>query len=142
MSSARPCKRCGIKIEFLEGPNGRAIPVQRVRQVYLESAEKRGPAVIPVSARFPGAVGPYFVSHFETCPRGPTDADVIAAIDAAIDASTTEYRLVLRELMRASDAVIGQCDCIMDERGETKRHYYAVRDYVRDLIQEDGVDGT
>ncbi len=30
--------------------------------------------------------------------------------------------------LRAAQEVVGQCDCIMDEDGKTKRRYYKLRD--------------
>lgn len=60
----RPCKLCGMKIDFIEGPAGVAIPAQKIRTIYrlrpastsLEKFEQVEPA-------------DYYVSHFETCPN-------------------------------------------------------------------------
>ena len=60
--AARPCKACGMDIEFIEGPSGRDIPAQKIRTVYflvrgrLEKYESQGRV-------------PIYVSHFETCPQ-------------------------------------------------------------------------
>ena len=68
----RPCKGCGMTIEFLVGPNGKVIPVQRIRTVYSPNAEG---ALVNVSKLWEGSIivraGAYYVSHFETCPRAP-----------------------------------------------------------------------
>lgn len=53
------CQRCLQKIEFLTGPSGRVIPVQRVRTVYVE----RGGALEKATPE-----GVVYVSHFEACP--------------------------------------------------------------------------
>lgn len=63
MPEKRPCRRCGLPIELRLGPNGRVIPLSRVRTVYLLAGEelvKLGDerAAPPVT----------YVSHFETCP--------------------------------------------------------------------------
>ena len=64
---ARPCRACGMPIEFREGPDGRVIPLQRVRTVYAMTAPLFGGVVRRLEddpndeARF--------VSHFETCPH-------------------------------------------------------------------------
>lgn len=61
------CK-CGAEIEFITGPNGRAIPAQRVKSVYQLSV----PPAVPeerldhIATRVAGAL---FVNHFETCPN-------------------------------------------------------------------------
>lgn len=60
----RPCRRCGMPIRFIEGPNGKSIPAQRVRVVYVLAgslfAERK------LEAR---ELGETYVSHFETCPH-------------------------------------------------------------------------
>ena len=54
---------------------------------------------------------------------------------------TAELRRRLRahkalvETLEKAQAVIGQCDCIMDERGETKRAYYEARDHALTLAR-------
>ena len=60
MALARPCDACGVMLEFHVGPNGKTLPLQRVRSVYVcnpdgtvKKAEVVGDAI--------------FVSHFETC---------------------------------------------------------------------------
>lgn len=70
--SERPCKACGMKIEMIEGPNGKHIPAQRIRTVYqridldhsshlrkADIAQAQGDPYPPV----------LYVSHFETCPH-------------------------------------------------------------------------
>ena len=65
-NEARPCHRCGMAIEFLEGPNGRTIPAQKIRVVYYltdegKLAKEEHPEDgLPLPDRY--------VSHFETCP--------------------------------------------------------------------------
>lgn len=58
----RPCRACGMQLEFLLGPNGRVVPLQRVRQVYARESGATDRAVSFGS-------GELFVSHFETCPK-------------------------------------------------------------------------
>lgn len=60
--TTRPCKTCRAVIQFIEGENGRAIPVQEVRRLYAVNENGR----LEVANVVEG--GPYFVSHFETCP--------------------------------------------------------------------------
>lgn len=55
----RPCRKCGMTIEFIEGPNGKAIPAQRIKVVYVRSAGKLAKVAVE---------GDVFVNHFETCP--------------------------------------------------------------------------
>jgi hypothetical protein len=62
---ARPCKRCGMRIEFHVGPNGKAIPLQRVRTVY---AMRPDATIANVTSLVYAAEGVY-ASHFETCPH-------------------------------------------------------------------------
>jgi hypothetical protein len=72
MPDPRPCRKCKAKIEFIEGPNGRAIPVQKVTQLYvLDRAEKlvKANVVTPLGAYDPG---PFYISHFQTCPAAET----------------------------------------------------------------------
>lgn len=57
----RPCKRCGMRIEFHVGPNGKPIPLQRIRTLYWV---RDGRAV-----KHDAAGEPFYVSHFETCPN-------------------------------------------------------------------------
>ena len=67
MSEPRPCKRCGMKIEMIEGPNGKAIPAQRVRVVYDRVKTESGETLVKLD--FGGAEMALYVSHFETCPN-------------------------------------------------------------------------
>ena len=56
-----------MKIRFVEGPNGRQIPLQKVRNVYVVHGDK-AQAMEPDMAE--GSGKPQrFVSHFETCPN-------------------------------------------------------------------------
>jgi hypothetical protein len=54
-----PCRGCGMKIEFVTTPNGKQIPLQRVRTVY---AMENGAAT-----RL--SLAGVYISHFETCPK-------------------------------------------------------------------------
>ena len=62
MSEARPCRACGMKIEMRDGPNGKVIPLQRVRTVYVANDDG---SVTKASV----AGDAIYVSHFETCPK-------------------------------------------------------------------------
>ena len=62
---ARPCKRCGMRIEFHVGPNGNRIPLQRIRTVYV----MRPDATIANATSLVYAADGIYVSHFETCPN-------------------------------------------------------------------------
>lgn len=63
---ARPCKACGMPIEFRNGPDGRLVPMQRVRTVYAALLPLHGGHVEKWER--PAEVEGLFVSHFETCP--------------------------------------------------------------------------
>lgn len=52
-----------MRIEFADGPNGRPIPLQRVRSVYWVRGGKA------VRTEPDEGAGSFFVSHWETCPR-------------------------------------------------------------------------
>ena len=65
MSDTRACRKCGMKIEFRVGPNGKILPLQRVRSVYVLD---QGGQVDNANAAHAGAEAIY-VSHFETCPN-------------------------------------------------------------------------
>jgi len=57
-----------MTIEFHIGPNGKAIPLQKVRTVYTVSAGPNEVEKALVSlAGLPSTQA--FVSHFETCPK-------------------------------------------------------------------------
>jgi hypothetical protein len=61
------CEACGCRFEFIKGPAGKPIPVQKVRTVYklLELKEENGRLV---KAEIAGVEGDgLYVSHFETC---------------------------------------------------------------------------
>lgn len=66
MALARPCDACGVMIEFHLSPNGKPMPVQRVRNVYVMGPEGR---LQSVREPPPPAAPLRFVSHFETCPK-------------------------------------------------------------------------
>ncbi len=68
--SARPCDACGASIEFIEGPNGRPIPVQKIRTVYrIPTGQPVGaPALVKAEIAEVDDPGWLYVSHFETCP--------------------------------------------------------------------------
>ncbi len=54
----RPCRACNAPIEFHTGPNGKAIPLQRVRTLYFVDATG--------TVRAEKADG-VLISHWETC---------------------------------------------------------------------------
>lgn len=62
----RPCKACGMPIEIHHGPNGKPLPLQRIRTFYALDDALHGGAVRRLELA-PG-VEAGFVSHFETCP--------------------------------------------------------------------------
>lgn len=81
------CKACGMPIQFRKGPNGRPIPLQRVRTLYRVLPDGQVTPIVPtLPGGDPVAV---FVSHFETCPnandfsgksrKGETDAESTGA---------------------------------------------------------------
>ena len=63
------CRACGAHFEFIEGPNGRMIPAQRVRSVYarLENGDDAPPGQLQKISLIPARS--YWVNHFETCPQ-------------------------------------------------------------------------
>lgn len=69
----RPCKLCGMKIEFIVGPNGVHIPLQKIRTVYYvtdEGEEEAQAHKLDLRDDPNGVYGErYWVSHFETCPN-------------------------------------------------------------------------
>lgn len=65
--SARPCRRCGMTIEFIEGPNGKNIPAQKVRTVYYRNERMRLSKLDTDGDD--GMELTTYVSHFETCPK-------------------------------------------------------------------------
>lgn len=60
----RPCRRCGMVIELVRGPNGKTLPLQRVRTVY--TLDEAGELAVRIREDAPRGL---FVSHFETCPH-------------------------------------------------------------------------
>lgn len=65
---SRPCKACGMPIEFREGPNGKMIPLQRVKSIYFLRDPLYGGALEHATGATFGTVEAIYVSHFETCP--------------------------------------------------------------------------
>lgn len=55
----RPCRACGHPLEFHTGPNGKTLPLQRVRTLYFVDATGM--------VRSEKAEG-VLISHFEACP--------------------------------------------------------------------------
>lgn len=69
MSNPVPCQKCRMKIEFIVGPNGNVIPMQKVKSVYYRQGPedplvKMGPPQAPYEGK-----PELFVNHFETCPE-------------------------------------------------------------------------
>lgn len=63
------CRGCKAEIEFVESPDGRRMPVQKVTAVYIavvDGGGNRSLKKIPLSATY-GAE--YYVSHFQTCAQ-------------------------------------------------------------------------
>ena len=69
MAMAKPCEGCGVLIEFHPSPNGKPMPVQRVKNIYGMGSEGRLVRVTAIEVNTDVDLGPVFVSHFETCPR-------------------------------------------------------------------------
>lgn len=73
--ATRPCQACGCPIEMITGPNGKAIPVQRVRTIYTKPRASQETAVLqPDTERLDKlhmpavtVIADLYVSHFETC---------------------------------------------------------------------------
>lgn len=65
MSDSRPCKACGMAIEFRHGPDSKLIPLQKVRTVYALDDELHGGRVRKIATE--PSVEAYYVSHWETC---------------------------------------------------------------------------
>lgn len=63
------CRACGCPIEFIYGPGGRSIPVQRVRTVYryVENGERAALEKLTFRPGDDGHKPELYVSHFETC---------------------------------------------------------------------------
>lgn len=61
-----------MMIEFIERPNRKMIPAQRIRRFYIrrENSEKLEPGQEIVRSQFLDVMMPeLFVNHFETCPQ-------------------------------------------------------------------------
>jgi hypothetical protein len=60
-----------MKIELIEGPNGKAIPAQRVRVIYIRNPDE--PTLRKLDkedgALCDNGSVEIYVSHFETCPN-------------------------------------------------------------------------
>jgi hypothetical protein len=67
VSAPRPCSTCGMTIEFIEGPNGKAIPAQKIRRIYTLHEGKLDPLGLHVPLGRLDST--FYVSHFETCPQ-------------------------------------------------------------------------
>lgn len=67
MASPHPCEACKKPIQFIEGPNGKLIPAQRIKTVYMlvERQDEFGHPVIGLQKVEIG--DQLYVSHFETC---------------------------------------------------------------------------
>jgi hypothetical protein len=64
----RPCDECGCPIEFIEGPNGKHIPVQKVRTAYVLGADGKLQRWTVIDPADPGlSANQFYVSHYETC---------------------------------------------------------------------------
>ena len=62
----RVCEACGARFEFVKGPNGKQIPVQKVRVVYaLSAGETELTKFLPKKDQL--NVPKFYVSHYETC---------------------------------------------------------------------------
>ena len=62
MSEARPCRACGCPLVFIEGPNGKPIPLDTRSVVYRVEEQLDG------TERAVVAKG-HYVSHFRTCTK-------------------------------------------------------------------------
>ena len=61
----RRCQGCGMKIEFLLGPNDKTIPAQKVKTVYI----RKGSRLFSTLVGGDGGKEALYVNHFETCPK-------------------------------------------------------------------------
>ena len=62
--TARPCRACGRELVFAEGPGGKLIPLNVVRNVYVLNADGKADVVLAGTETFQ--------SHFESCPAAST----------------------------------------------------------------------
>lgn len=62
----RDCQRCGMPIEFINGPSGRPLPAQKIRTVYRLLDTEGGRRL---QKKEGAAEEMLYVSHFETCPN-------------------------------------------------------------------------
>jgi hypothetical protein len=73
MTDARPCRACGIPLEFRVGPKGKTLPLQRVRKVYAIDPNGEVIDATEALALAAEAAGEpptsYWISHFEACPK-------------------------------------------------------------------------
>jgi len=56
--SSRPCTGCGREIQWAKTENGKAVPLEKVREVYVDQKgvmHETGDTVL--------------VNHFKTCPK-------------------------------------------------------------------------
>ena len=61
----RPCKSCGVALRFARGPNGKAIPLQKIARVYQVHVGPDGEE----EARPLEVEGTVYFSHFAACPE-------------------------------------------------------------------------
>lgn len=67
MSEKKPCRGCGIPIEFIRNEaTGKMIPAQMVRSVYVVVEDLAGERALRKMT--PDGFEGGYVSHFETCP--------------------------------------------------------------------------
>lgn len=63
----RPCRACGMPLEFATGPEGKMMPLQRIRSFYVRADPLHGGELRKLEMPSDAEAG--FVSHFETCPN-------------------------------------------------------------------------
>jgi hypothetical protein len=64
----RACSGCGLSITIVAGPNGKPIPLQRVRRLYRILESEGTAELVQVAGEvFEGEV--FGISHFEGCPK-------------------------------------------------------------------------
>ena len=62
----KPCEACGAKIVFIFGPNGKRIPAQKVRLLYV--VDETGDHLTKLREQVAGIPTYVYISHYETCP--------------------------------------------------------------------------
>ena len=63
------CEACGTLMLFVRSPDGKSMPVQRVRNSYRLGVADDGEAQAYAQDAGQGALAGHFISHFETCPE-------------------------------------------------------------------------